>query len=139
MNLRAQWSKKMTRCVVVVVAVALVTLCTACVFFRISRPRDFVAYCGMASESHLVWRQFAFRRVGAGDSATDFLRRFPPSSREEFGRYGIYHYYPSSAEDGIWFTGLAVVARDDRLIRSEAWSCTWQFTFFGTRDAALER
>lgn len=121
----------------IVGAVALVTLIAACIFFRISRPRDLSSYYGMARECHPVWRHCAFRRSGAGDSAADFLRRFPPSSREEFGRYGIYTYYPGSADDGIWFTGLAVITRDGRLIRSEAWSCTWQFTFFDSPDPSF--
>ena len=137
MNLIAQWSKKTTRRLVVIAAVTLVLLCAACVFFRISRPRDLSAYYGMANECHPVWRQFAVRRAGAGDSAADFLRRFPPSSREEFGRYGIYHYFPGSTDDGIWFTGLAVTARDGHLIRSEAGSCMWQFTFFDAPDPSF--
>lgn len=137
MNLRAQWSKKVIRRVIIAGAVLLVTLYAGGFFFRISSPRDLAAYYGMANESHPVWRQFAFRRFGAGDSVTQLLHRFPPSDREEFGRYGVYDYYPGRADAGIWFTGLTVVARDGCLIRSEAWSCTWQFTFFDLPDPAF--
>ncbi len=34
----------------------------------------------MAIVCHPLWRQFAFRRYGAGDSASDLLRRYPPGS-----------------------------------------------------------
>jgi hypothetical protein len=136
-NLRAEWSKKTTRRLVVVAAVTLVVLWVACIFFRISHRQDVVAYCGMARECHPVWRQFALRCAVAGDSTANLFSRFPPSSRDEFGRYGIYQYYPGSADDGIWFTGLTVTARDGRLIRAEAWSCTWHFTFFDTPDPSF--
>ena len=63
----------------------------------------------MAGGYHPVWREFAFRRIGAGDSVADFLRRFPASDRKEFGRYGVYHYYPGNAHvhlSYVHFCGL---------------------------------
>src|SRR5437868_2187218 len=95
-----------------------------CMFFRISRPRDIEAYFGMASECPPVWKQFAFRRFGKGDSAVQFLRRFPPNGREEFGRYGVYHYQHGGSNI-IAFTQLGVVTRDNKLISAWAGSCTW--------------
>jgi hypothetical protein len=128
---------RLTRRFVIGCATALVAFVVACAFFRIRSPHDFVAYLGMAGECHPVWKQFAFRRFGRGDSADEFLRRYPPTHREEFGRYGVYQYYPNTG-DLIWFTGLTVVTRDGRLLGSRAWSCTWQFTFFHTADPALD-
>jgi hypothetical protein len=110
----------------------------ACAFLRIWRVRDVEAYLGMASECHPVWRQFAFRRLGAGDSASDLLGRYPPSRREEFGRYGVYRYYQGDS-NGIPFTGLSVVTRDGKLLSAGAGSCTWRFSFFQTEDPDLDR
>jgi hypothetical protein len=109
-----------------------------CIFFRISRPRDIEAYFGMASECPPVWKQFAFRRFGKGDSATRFLKRFPPSNRAEFGRYGIYGYHEGGS-NVIAFTELRVITRDGKLISAGAGSCTWEFIFFQTADAELDR
>ena len=114
---------KLTRRLLIGIALASAVV-AACAFLRVTRPADILAYVGMARECHPVWRQFAFRRFGTGDSAQKFLQRFPPSRRDEFGRYGVYEYYPGSS-NGIWFTGLTVVTRDDRLLSSQAGSCTW--------------
>ncbi len=111
-------------------------LVAVCVFARVSGPNDLIAYGGMARECHPVWREFALRRFGKGDSAEEFLRRFSPSLGKESGRQGTYQYTKAPA-DHIPFTGLTVTTRDGRLIRADAWSCTWQFTFFETSDAEL--
>lgn len=108
-----------------------------CAFLRISRPADIAAYCGMVSECHPVWKQFALRRFNLGDLAFELFRRFPPDSREEFGRYGVYDYY--RRPEGIQFTGFRVVTRDSKLLSAGAGSCTWQFTFFRTEDTELDR
>jgi hypothetical protein len=110
----------------------------SCAFLRIWHPRDIEAYLGMASECHPVWRQFALRRFGAGDSVSDLLQRYPPSRREEFGRYGVYRYNQCDS-NGIPFTGLSVITRDGRLLSAGAGSCTWQFSFFHTQDTELDR
>jgi hypothetical protein len=107
-----------------------------CAFFRISRPVDIEAYFGMATECHPVWRAFALRRLSAGDPASELLSRFPPSRRDEFGRYGVYDYNPSP--DSLGFSGLRVVTRDGKLLTAESGSCTWHFTFFRTEDSDLD-
>lgn len=43
----------------------------------------------------------------------------------------------SSDDVGIPFTGLSLFAKDGRLLTGSAWSCTWQFSFFETRDPSL--
>jgi len=116
----------------------LVVLGASCVFLRISSPRDVEAFLGMASECHPVWKQFAFRRIGAGDPAQELFRRFPPTRRQEFGRYGVY-YYSVGSSNGIPFTSLSVVTKDGRLISAGSGSCTWEFTFFSAKDPELER
>lgn len=137
MNPRSLWSGKSKKWLVGGGATALAVL-ASCAFLRISCPHDVEAYFGMASECHPLWRQFAFRRYGAGDSATDLLRRYPPSYREEFGRYGVYRYYKGKP-DGIAFTGLSVVTSDGKLVSAGAASCDWQFTFFHTQDPDINR
>jgi hypothetical protein len=68
----------------------LAVMVATCTFLRISHPQDIEAYSGMAWECHPVWKQFALRRFGAGDSAQKLFRRFSPTRRLEFGRYGVY-------------------------------------------------
>ena len=123
---------------VLLAALMLGALWSVCAFLRLSRPQDLVAFLGMASECHSVWKQFAFRRFGAGGSALELFRRFPPTRREEFGRYGIYRFSDGPA-NCIPFTSLSVVTKDGKLIAAASGSCTWRFTFFSTQDPELNR
>ena len=136
MNTHHLWSNKKARRFTIAAALFIAPAIGFCAFLRISRPADLDAYLGMASECHPVWRQFALRRFNAGDSTAGLFAHFPPSRKEEFGRYGIYWYYQNS--DGIPFTGLAVVTRDGRLLSAESGSCTWRFAFFRTADPDLD-
>lgn len=124
----------------IVCVFTMVLLIAVCIFLRVSSPQDVGAYIGMAAECHPVWRQFALRRVGPGDSAQTFLERYPPTCREEFGRYGIYTYlsHPPSPHS-IPFTNITVHTRDGRIFYVVAGSCTWTFAFFGEPDADFER
>ena len=92
----------------------------------------------MAQECHPVWKQFALRRFGRGDAANELFRRFPPTHRDEFGRYGIYSF-SAGPPGGIPFTRVSVVTKDGRLIAAGSGSCTWRFTFFNAQDPELER
>jgi hypothetical protein len=111
---------------------------SACVFLRIHNLRDIEAYRGMAAECPPIWKAFAFRRFGSGDSTQELFHRFPPARRLEFGPYGIYSF-SDSPSNAILFTSFSVVTRDGKLICAGAGSCTWQFTFFSTKDAELDR
>ena len=119
-------------------AFAVLGLLATCTFLRIRSTRDIEAYLGMASECHPAWRQLAFRQFGAGDSASDLLRRYPPSRREEFGPYGVYRYYQGDSHE-IPFTELSIVTRNGKLLSAAAESCTWQFSFFQTADSELDK
>lgn len=134
---RVWWPPKRAIRLLLVGATTMLVTGISCAFLRISHPRDIEAFLGMAAECHPVWKQFALRRFGAGDSAQELLRRFPPTSREEFGRYGVYSY--SANSNGIGFTGFSVVSRDGKLVSAASGSCTWHFTFFITEDPELER
>jgi len=92
----------------------------------------------MAAECRPVWKQFAFRRYGAGDSAQELFRRFPPTRRTEFGRYGVYSF-SAGPSNSIPFTSLSLVTRDRKLLSAASGSCTWQFTFFSSADPELDR
>ena len=119
-----------------VLALALIGASFA--FLRISHPRDIEAFLGMAAECHPVWKQFAFRRYGAGDSSQELFRRFPPTHRTEFGRYGVYSF-SAGPSNTIPFTSLSVVTRDGKLLSAASGSCTWQFIFFSSADPELDR
>ena len=125
-------STKATRRIVRIGFLTLILLVIVAAFFRINRPRDVLAYYGMAGGCHPVWRQFALRRIHPGDDLAEFLRRNPPSRVVlENGLPTYEYYYPVGAQPaGIPFTGRTVIARDGRLAGSQAWSCTWRFTFF---------
>jgi hypothetical protein len=110
----------------------------ACVYLRIFKPADVEAYREMARECHPVWKQFALRQFGPGDSAQRLFQRFPPTRRDEFGRYGVYAYW-KGPPDSIPFSSFGVVTRDGKLLGAGAGGCTWKFTFFNTPDAELDR
>jgi hypothetical protein len=134
---RAWWPIKRPIGLLLIAAMAMLGTGVCCALLRISHPRDVEAFLGMAAECHPVWKQFALRRFGAGDSAQELFRRFPPTRGEEFGHYGVYSYTANS--NGFSFTGLSVVSRDGRLVSAASGSCTWHFTFFMTEDPELER
>jgi hypothetical protein len=130
------WSTKRKAGVIFTVVVSLLVV-AGCVFFRISSRNDVEAYIGMAQECHPIWKQFALRRFGAGDSAADLFRQFPPDRREEFGRYGRYSYFQGPG--GLQFTGIIVTTRDGKLLSAGAGSCTWQYSFFKVDDTNIDR
>lgn len=108
----------------------------ACAFFRVTRLSDVAAYRGMGSGViHPVWREFAFRRFGRGDSVAALLNRYTPSEVEEFGNYGVYTYYARyDGPEYLYFCGLVVIAKDGKITDARAWTCTWEFSFFETDD-----
>ena len=110
----------------------------ACVFLRIREVRHLEAYREMGRDFPPVWREFAFRKLSVGDSATDLLKRHKPTRTEEFGRYAIYSYYPSG-EGSLPMSGVVAIARDGKLLTAEAGSCTWKLTFFETNDPELDK
>lgn len=130
---RRLWTRRWFRHGVLASAACLIGLLSLCAFLRVWHPRDLAAYRGMAAECHPVWRAFAFRQFAQGDSTAALFAKFPPTRREEFGRYGIYSYGAPMA-----FTGFTVIARDGRLASAGAGSCTWRFTFFETVDPQLD-
>ena len=130
---RRLWAGRWFRRGVFASAACLIILLGLCAFFRVWSPAGLEAYRGMAAECHPVWRAFAFRQFSRGDSTASLFAKFPPTRREEFGRYGIYHYGPPMA-----FTGFTVIARDGQLLTAGAGSCTWSFTFFETSDHQLD-
>ena len=134
MAIQSTWLRRAVHFFAAAAAILLVCLIATCVFFRISRPRDVTAYIGMAHECHPVWKKLALRQINAGDSTADFLANNSPTSRVEFGRYGVYRFAPGEESGYLSFTGLSVIAHDGKLIHAGAGSCCWDFTFFDDGD-----
>jgi len=130
------WSRRSTKYVSLGLGLLIIIL-GSCAFLRISSVDDVEAYWGMMSECHPVWKEFAFRRFGAGDSVSNLFQRFPPDEQEEFGRYGVYSF--SRDPGAIQFTGVRVTTRDGRLLSAGTGSCTWDFLFFDVGDLNIDR
>ena len=111
-------------------AIFLFLLFSSLFFFRITQPRDVVAYIGMATDCHPVWQHLAFHRLKKGDDVRDFLRRFPPSGTKQHGEEATYAYYLPHDANGLSFSGVTIVAENGRALSASAWSCTWLHTFF---------
>lgn len=113
------------------VALALLVMlglvCWTCSYFRISSLKDLVAYTQMRKECHPVWKDLAFRRLHAGQDLEEAMRIAKPMRVEKQGEFVVLLY-----QEPMHFTGIAVVAKDDRLVSAMAASCTWQHTFFDT-------
>jgi hypothetical protein len=89
---------------------------------RLSHDRQIVYF--MSRECHPVWKDLHSGRIHAGQSVDEVINLTKPIRVEHFENYDLLHYQDAS------FTGVAVIARDGRLIAAEAWSCTWNKTFF---------
>src|SRR5947199_5537572 len=92
---------------------ALILVCAvlplgACCFLRIFKAADINAYLEMARECHPVWKQFALRQFGPGDSAKRLFQRFAPTRSDVFGRYGVYSYW-NCPPGAVPFTSFGVV------------------------------
>ena len=111
-----------------VTAVTLaVLLAAACAFFGVRSKSDIVAYLLMPRECHSVWRPLALRLIRAGQPVTDVIRSHKPRHVHKWDRFTLLAY-----NDTGDFTGLAILAKDDKLVMARANSCTWQHTFFCT-------
>ena len=83
-------------------------------------------YRAMARECDPVWRELHYGRIQAGDAVEDVLGRTRPRRVERVGDWVLLKYHP----DGLCFTGVTVVAREEHLVGAYAWSCGWVREFF---------
>ena len=130
--------KKRTKVAIGSAVILLALILAACLFVRIRQPRDLVSHLEMAIEFPAIWRELALRRFGPGDSTEDLLRICPPNRSDTFGRYAIHEYFPGE-NGGLPMSGIAVTARDGKLISAAAGGCTWKYSFFDMPDPECDR
>lgn len=105
-------------------AVLLVAIFTCTASFRIWSWNDLHLYCSMKSECHPIWRELYFGRLRAGQNVEDVIARTKPIRVEQFGEFAILNYQRAS------LTGVTITAKNGKLARAAAWSCTWDRKFF---------
>jgi len=121
--LKARWMRNTAR----LLLVAILTVSVAAWFFDVRSQRDVIAYIGMSRECHHVWRDLALRRIRAGQTVDDVKRLNTPPRIVSWDQYTLLAY-----NDTGDFTGLAILARDNKLIFAGSSSCTWEHQFFST-------
>ena len=126
--MRRFWSRILVFVVVVMVALAVVAVW----YFRIHGFRSVLAYREMDKECHRIWKDLALRKVYAGEDLDEFLASNTPSTIRRHDNYGTMRFYQNynPGSGGLYFTGITVIAGDNRLVWAVAASCTWQHTFF---------
>jgi hypothetical protein len=109
----------------------LLILLTFAVVFLCGRvgihsPKDVVAYRALIrGHYHPVWKDLAWRRIRKGDPIESVLKRYPPLRRDDFPPYTELRYNEVGS-----FDGLAIRAKDGKLIAAGVGSCTWTHLFF---------
>lgn len=96
-----------------------------CWHFDIWSWRDWQIYQLMSNECHPVWTELHERRIFPGQSVDEVIAKTNPVRVTAFEDVTWLEY-----QKGLCFTGVTVTARNGRLVRAEAWSCTWQRIFF---------
>jgi len=114
-----------------IIAAGLLTVFTLVVVFLCgwlgirSRMDVMGYYAMMQGHYHPVWKDLAWRRIRKGDSVESLLQRHPPWRRLDYRRYTELRY-------GGSFDGLAVWAKDGKLIAAAVGSRGWRHEFFTT-------
>jgi hypothetical protein len=108
---------------------ASIVLCTACCLLGVCwysgiwTRQQYVVHREMSRECHPVWRDLWHGRVAPGDKLDKLFLRTQPERVEQYGRFTKVRYQGG-------FTALGMIAKNGRLVRAGAASCTWQHTFF---------
>ena len=107
--------------------------------YRIWTLRDYDLYRTLRESP--VGLDLWYGRIAAGQSFGELTARSPPAWVDQFGPYEVANYRPGPppTEPGIDFAGIAIVARDGRLVAAYLWGETdsENETFFdvmGTRE-----
>jgi len=88
--------------------------------------KDVLAYQAMIREHYdPVWKDLAWRRIRKGDPIETVLQRHPPLRRDDFPPYTELRYNEIGS-----LNGLAIRAKDGKLISAGAGSHTWTHFFF---------
>jgi hypothetical protein len=108
-------------------ALCCIVLLLCCSHYRIWSLEDLRVYIGMSEECHPVWRELYFGRISARDSLDKVIAETRPIRVYRRGEWWELQYEP---DVGLPFTGVAIAARQRRLVGAWAWSCTWHRIFF---------
>lgn len=95
-------------------------------------PRQCEIYRLMSAECHPVSQELWHGRIQAGDSVDRIIWRTGPTRVDRYGRFTTLSY-------GGGFSGVAIRAKDGRLVTAAAASCTWQVIFFDQMTRADEQ
>ena len=132
------WSKRWVRLSSAVTAFLLLIALAACWRWRIWSLKDYREYQEVCS--YPIGRDLWFGRIGPGRSVKEIMDVAPPHRTQQLDRFTCLVYYPGRppGPGELPFSGLEVVAKDGRLVRASAGSCTWARLFFdlGAADAA---
>lgn len=109
----------------VIIILVFGTLAGFAAHYRIWSWNDWRTFREMSRECHPVWRDLYFGRIAAGQDVRELLASTKPEHVEHYGPYVALNFHPSFS-----YTGLTVVARDQKLVSASARSCTWHRTFF---------
>ncbi|MBN1359226.1 MAG: hypothetical protein JW993_01480 [Sedimentisphaerales bacterium] len=111
-----------------VLAVLALLTALACWFFGIRSRQDIIGYSEMLrGRFHPIWKDLALRRIKKGDDLDELVARHEPLRREEWPPFVMLRYNEVGS-----FDGLAVAAKDGKLIFASVGSCCWEHTFFDT-------
>jgi hypothetical protein len=106
-----------------------------CWHFGIWSVRDWNVYQAMNRECHPVWKDLYVGTVYGGQTVEEVIARTEPSRLERFENFVLLEYC-KDPRPGLHFTGVTIIAQDGRLIDAQAFSCTWQHTFFKSWNEA---
>jgi hypothetical protein len=115
------------------VLVFAVGLMLVCWHWGIWSYRDFVAY--QEVRRYPVGEDLWHGRIHPGQDVGTFAAEHPPHRTHQFGPFVVLTYYAVWPSDGIQMEGLAVTAKDGRLVHAEAAGCTWGRVFFAMSPA----
>jgi len=126
------WSTRWFRATACLWLAGLLLLACVASYFDIHSPGDCLAYLNMHRECHPIWRDLAWRRISPGDDLDDVVSVHPPSVADNRGDFTTVRYYEGCdpGEFALSFTGVAIIAKNGKLVYAVAWSCRWQHTFF---------
>lgn len=79
----------------------------------------------MSQECHPVWRELNWGRIHAGQNVEQVIADTRPVEVERYGEFVRLNY-----QEGLYFTGVTIIAKNGRLASATAWSCTWARVFF---------
>jgi hypothetical protein len=79
----------------------------------------------MSRECHPVWKDLHWGRIQPGQDVEEVIAATKPARVERYGEFVRLNY-----QEGLYFTGVTITAKNGRLASAVAWSCTWNRVFF---------